>query len=393
MKILITAIQLTGIGGIESSLTNLISNVKDMYDIDLCVIGNYISPKTKISDNVKVIKGSKIFEYVCMDYEKRKKDYNIFEKIQIVLCKLYRHKVGMKKVLDSALGKFKIDGEYDVAISFVNDTYRFNSYMGGSEYVVLNCVNAKQKIAWIHNDAVRLGFTHENCFDNYNRFDKIVNVSYACKDIFDAILPEFKKKSYVVYNMFDPQKIMNLAEQENPYADTKKLKFVTVSRLDNEQKRIDRVLECCRLLKIRGITGFEWHIVGSGPDECSLHKMAFDYDVEDIVVFEGYQSNPYKYIKNADVLIMTSDYEAYSMVLTESLTLCTPIICTNYDSAGEIVKDGVNGWLVGFNVKEMCDQIVRIINDPSILNQVRDNIRTSPNANEIVFRQLDELLK
>ena len=64
MKILFSVVVLKGIGGIESSLLNLLNNLSESeYDIDLCVIGNYISGVTQIPDYVNVIKGNKIIEY------------------------------------------------------------------------------------------------------------------------------------------------------------------------------------------------------------------------------------------------------------------------------------------------------------------------------------------
>ena len=392
MRILITAIQLTGIGGIESSLVNLLSNISDKYEIDLCVVGNYISKKTNIPANVRIVKGSKFMEYVCADYKVRKKDFKLFEKPFVIASKMLRHKIGMKRIVEIAFRNFKIPGEYDVAISFVNDTHRFNSYMGGAEYVVLNCVKAKQKVAWIHNDANRLGFTYENSYGNYSKFDKLVNVSYACKNIFDSKFPEFKGKSFVVYNMFNDKKISELAKEASPYENNEKFKIITVARLDNEQKRIDKAMDCCNMLKESGYSNFEWHIAGDGPDKEMLLNMAEERGISDVLIFDGYQSNPYKFIKNADVLVMTSDYEAYSMVLTEALSLCTPIICTNYNSAAEIVKDGVNGYLAGLTATDIFEKLKKVVDNPEILSDFRANIKKQGVSNETVVSQLKELI-
>ena len=79
MKILITTIHMSGIGGIETSLMNLLEKIHTLHAVDLCVLANYISPKTKIPEDVKLISGPKMLEYVCMDYSHMKEKYNIIQ--------------------------------------------------------------------------------------------------------------------------------------------------------------------------------------------------------------------------------------------------------------------------------------------------------------------------
>ncbi|HAS8528618.1 TPA: glycosyltransferase [Vibrio vulnificus] len=65
--------------------------------------------------------------------------------------------------------------------------------------------------------------------------------------------------------------------------------------------------------------------------------------LEDHVIIQGYESNPYPWIRNAKGLILSSDYEGLVMVLLEAIALGTPIISTNCKSGpAEIVGDNTH---------------------------------------------------
>ena len=89
MKILFSVVVLKGIGGIESSLLNILNNLccDTEYVIDLCVIGKYISPTTVIPENVHIIQGNRILEYACSELKDLKKDKSKTEIIMAVIVK------------------------------------------------------------------------------------------------------------------------------------------------------------------------------------------------------------------------------------------------------------------------------------------------------------------
>ena len=225
---------------------------------------------------------------------------------------------------------------YDTAISFTNDIWRGQKpiHYTGVNAFVLTCVEAKNKASWIHNDPYRLGLTEIIATKEYEKFNIIVNVSSSCKEKFDKIVPQFRHKSHVINNLTDFSKIYDLAGEENPYI-SGIVNIVTVGRLSNEQKRIDKIINCCCNLKSSGCRGFRWHLIGDGPDRKWLQKLSLDKGTSDVLEFHGQKNNAFPYIKYADVLVQTSDYEAYSMVLIEALALKTPVICTNYDRSEE----------------------------------------------------------
>jgi glycosyltransferase involved in cell wall biosynthesis len=343
MRILIANIHMKP-GGNRSSLLNLLSNLDlESNQVDLFLFVH----DEKTREDISKIKGVRLLEEslpLSMFYTPFK-TYSEQKDLP---------KMAMKKAVSFAARAFgtrrtllflmlfqeKFSG-YDAAVSFAHDKW-VGGFYGGSNDFVRRKVEAGRKIGWVHNDPYRLAFTREICERTYRSFDCIVHVSNACKEKFDEICPKYRERSMVVYNTFNSEEIRRLAEEKDPY-DDKGFRIVTVARMFNLQKRIDRIIECCRRLRAEGIKDFRWHVVGDGPDMARLIQKAESESLGEILVFEGHKDNPYPYMRHADVFVLTSRYEAQGMVVTESLITGTPVIVTDYEEAFEFVENGRNG--------------------------------------------------
>lgn len=67
------------------------------------------------------------------------------------------------------------------------------------------------------------------------------------------------------------------------------------------------------------------------------------------------------YIAEADYGVQLSDTEGYSYFINECLQYGTPVICTNFPSAYESVKDGINGYILDMNLSNL--DIEKIVNN------------------------------
>lgn len=61
-----------------------------------------------------------------------------------------------------------------------------------------------------------------------------------------------------------------------------------------------------------------------------MEKQINENGLDEIVKLIGLRANPYPYIKNADIFVMTSRYEGKSIALDEAKILCKPIVVTKY---------------------------------------------------------------
>jgi len=89
-----------------------------------------------------------------------------------------------------------------------------------------------------------------------------------------------------------------------------------------------------------------YYILGEGIEFDTLVEFTKELKLEESVFFLGYVENPYPYIKDSDILLLTSLYEGFSNVILESLSLSIPVVATNSPGGNsEIIINGINGFL------------------------------------------------
>lgn len=74
-------------------------------------------------------------------------------------------------------------------------------------------------------------------------------------------------------------------------------------------------------------------------------KRVREYCLEGEVIFLGFLSNPYPYIRACDVYLQPSVFETWGISITEAKVLGKPVITTNFGCAHEQIKDGTNGYI------------------------------------------------
>lgn len=391
MKILFVNTHLST-GGIATSLVNLCEKLKEFKDIEIDVVllhGSKGDIRYKLPSNVNIITpNTKYLDLYASPFKEVLKSLNIIKITQVFTIKTISKLLKSEKFMKLVMSKYtKLEG-YDVAISFRNDEYQQNPYaVCGCNDFVLQCVEANKKIAWIHNDPDRHGFTYDISKEKFKDFDTIVNVSKGCKDRFDEIIPEYKYKSELAYNTFNHDEIIEKGNISNPYPKTDKIKLVTVGRVSNEQKRMDRIIEVCKNMRNKDINNYIWYIVGDGPDLDGLKIKVKELNLTEQIVFVGKQSNPFIYMKNADCLVMTSEYEAFPMTLNESIILGTPIITTNNISAKEIIRGNINGFIAENSSEGIEGKVELILKDNKKLITIKDRMNKNQMDKEIAIKQ------
>lgn len=121
--------------------------------------------------------------------------------------------------------------------------------------------------------------------------------------------------------------IPNGVSSPNPPISNKKNKLwdiVFVGRLA-PIKQVDHILLAFSKSSLTG----KLAIVGDGNQKSQLIQYAQQLNIIDRVDFIGWVNNPYPYMLQAKSLVLTSHYEAYGLVLAESLCLDTPVIAYN----------------------------------------------------------------
>lgn len=136
-------------------------------------------------------------------------------------------------------------------------------------------------------------------------------------------------------------------------------RFIFISRIMRE-KGIDEYLYAAQEIK-KKYTNSEFHIVG--PCEEDYEERLHDFDSKGIVVYHGLQNDVRPLIGYSHCLVHPSYYpEGMSNVLLEGCAAGRPIITTNRPGCGEIVDDGINGYVIEQQkASDLIEKIERFI--------------------------------
>ncbi len=284
----------------------------------------------------------------------------------------------------------KISKEFDYAIAYENDinTPVFKNFMVND--FVLKCLAAKKKISWIHSDPYKLGFTKEFIDWRYKFFDAIVCVSNGARNKFLQIAPQYHKV-YMMHNCITEEQVAKESVKKSEIDE--KFHIVTVCRIANGSKRIDRSIDACVLLQEKGFKdSVIWHIYGDGEDMDKLCRYALEKGVNNMIRFEGKTNDPLTIISEHEIFVLNSDYESYPMVLIESIKAGTPVIVTDFDEAQEIIKNGENGIIVERTAEAVAEAIEQLMTDKDSLRKMRKYIKDHPIDNSEPMSQFEKML-
>lgn len=271
---------------------------------------------------------------------------------------------------------------YDVAIAWGQGT---------PTHFVAEKVNAGKKLAWVNADYEAVG--HNKAFDDnyYNTYNKIVCVSDKLCEMLKKVYPKYAGKMTTVYDICSGEMISRLAQQPCEFPNPHGLTLVTVGRLVS-QKGYDLAAEAASLLKKRGMD-FHWYILGDGnraPIEADIARLG----IADCFTLLGAKSNPYPYMKAADIYVQTSRFEGYCLTLAEARMLNVPCVTTNFDVVYAQMINGENGLVVEMNAEAVADGVCRLAEDAALYRHIRQfqqgEKKGNPEEIEKVYRLLEE---
>lgn len=209
-------------------------------------------------------------------------------------------------------------------------------------------IATKKRCVWIHND-----YDHDNSvnapglFKKLKSFDTIICVAEHARISLNQHFPAVAPKTCTVYNIVNEDEIRSCADMQSevPYIFSEhRINIVSIGRFYETQKNFSRIPQLCSELKKRGIS-FCWYLIGNGsPLETKILSDAIkEFNPGETFVILGEKSNPYPYLKKADLFALTSRYETYPTVINEAKALGCPIISTDFKGVDEIMtaNDGI----------------------------------------------------
>ncbi|MBT9009777.1 hypothetical protein BTI84_08870 [Lactobacillus delbrueckii subsp. bulgaricus] len=199
-------------------------------------------------------------------------------------------------------------------------------------------VNTKM-VAWEH-----FNFRNSNGVNNRSRARKLAaNMADQIVVLTKEDLEEYQKNlkikhkvDYIYNPTIQPETLPKNVERKN---------IVIASGRLAPQKNFTELLKIWSLIEKNNPS---WNLVicGSGEEEIKLKKIAKEKKLKN-VVFAGFVQNVEEYYQQAKIMVMTSRFEGFPMVLLEGQNAGLPIVAYDcFTGPKEIVIDGKDGYLI-----------------------------------------------
>ncbi len=248
-------------------------------------------------------------------------------------------------------------------------------------------VKAKRRITWWHHgefyvDRVAYGAM---C----SRMDAVAVVSRACREMLQDHLPELADKLICVPNMLDASAILQKVEH-TPYAKND-LCIVSVGRFAPE-KHFENIVPAAKALQAMNLA-FMWHIVGDGSERARVEMLITENGLKDYVILEGSKTNPYPYMKYADLFVHPSYIESQGLTVLEAMALGVPCVVTKSRGPCEFIEDGINGLLTEQSPESLAEKVLSILTDKTLYQSIKENtVCPEQFAPDRVMKQIEELI-
>lgn len=317
------------IGGSERVLTTLLQN---------------ISPG-KFNSSLCVLKGpGDFFEQVPSHVEK----VNLkVSRVRFAFFSLYRY---IRKCNPDFVFVFDVNNISLVVAALTFFLPSRIKYLTRESAVLSTFINNYQSMKRLRSIAYILAF---------KRFEKIICQSFYMQLDLVANYNVKPEKVIVINNPIDVDRI-RLLSLESDLINTDYLSILVIGRIVRD-KGYDLLIEALSKVKIKD---YKVIILGDEtPENPGYYEQIIDLinrkGINEKIIFHGFEKNPYKYIRQSDVLVVSSRSEAFSNVAIESNSLGLPVIAFNCPGGmSEIIIDNFNGWLVeDGNTEQLANKI------------------------------------
>lgn len=230
----------------------------------------------------------------------------------------------------------------------------------GTEHVALleSQIHMDRRVEWLLQPLARILYPRARC---------IIAVSYGVANQLYASLKLEKEKLAVVYNPVVGESLLQSSNErlDDPWFEASAPPVVlAVGRLST-QKDFGTLVRAFSLVRRRRQARLL--ILGEGEKRDELQRLVDALSLSTDTQLMGFVRNPYKYMKNAKVFVLSSRYEGLGNVIIEAMACGTPIVSTDCPSGpAEILENGRWGRLVPVGDAEAMASAIEAVLDEAV---------------------------
>ena len=319
------------------------------------------------------------------------------ERVMVILAnEFYLRGVNVDLVLSKSIGPYLLDIHPGVRIVNLNSKRLFFSIIPLVKYmreerpkVMLTALNTANVIAIIARIISRVKFklviseravTSDAIKDNplmraklvpflmrmtYQKADAIVAVSFGVSDDLVNKFNLSNKNIHVVYNPVVTKQLIKLSNEKFDhewFGNEKVPVILAVGRLTSQKNFALLIKSFSLLLKNREARLI---ILGKGELQKELENLTIELNIRDKVSFPSFVKNPFMWMKNSSLFVLSSDYEGLPGTLIQAMACGTPVVSTDCPSGPkEILENGQWGRLVPMrNVEALSQAMMKTLDE------------------------------
>lgn len=368
-------------GGAEKSLVNLMHLIdKDKYEIDLYLFHKKGLFYNQLPSHINILDINENF--IIFNQKLLFSIFNFLKKMRfdLVICRLIFFLISrMNKYPSAEQYRWKfinksiitLSKKYDVAIGYLEKS---------SNYFIVDRVDSAKKIAYIHGDYLELKLDKNFDEKYFNKIDVLVTISEHCKVILDEIFHNVKVE---VVDNISPFSLVKVLSEEKIVEKFNNNSILSIGRL-HYQKGFDIAIEAAAILNEKKID-FTWYIIGVGSERKKLENLIKFYNLEKKVIFLGNKSNPYPYIKAADIYAQPSRYEGKAIALDEAKILKKSILVTNFSTVKDQFTDNKDAIFADINAKDIAEKLEQLLKNENLRKKIANGIEVNSSyENEVL---------
>lgn len=211
--------------------------------------------------------------------------------------------------------------------------------------------------------------------------EQIIFNSFSLQSRYLRVLPQFEKKSFVLYPCPEPRflespprsEIDNLRKQ---YALEGKQILLSISRLEEGKGFLYMIRYMPKILE--QVPNLVWFIIGSGFKSNVIVDTIRAYNLQNIVRFVGEvpHNNLHPYFYTADIFVLLTHpdegrEEGLGLVFLEASAAGLPIVAGRSGGVPEAVLDGKTGLIVeATNEKQVVDSVLKLLQEKAYAHEL-----------------------
>lgn len=240
--------------------------------------------------------------------------------------------------------RIKRERKADVAVSFLLTPNRLNVFSRQGERVVTaECNNPKIRQAdkfWMTEIIYALS-------------DRVVFQSAKVRDMYSR---RIRRRSSIVMN---PVSVACRADA------VRAPRIVTAGRLTAQKNHKLLIRSFSRFLEV-----FPDHtltIYGEGEDRAELEALVSGLGLEGKVFLPGNAGDVHEKMRDAEMFVLSSDFEGLSNALLEAMSMGLACISTRCEGSTDVIRDGENGLLTDIGDEDgLTEKMLLLAGDPAL---------------------------